>query len=191
MSKNVILCGKVELGKNITMGDNITLGNRDNGKLIIGDNALIRSGSVIYSDVVIGSNFKGGHNILIREETRIGDGTLIGTNVIIDGHCQIGNNVSVQTGAYITAHTVLEDDVFVGPCSVTTNDKLMIRGAELKGPIIKKGVRIGANTTILPGITIGENAVVGAGAVVTRDVDPRVTVVGNPARKLMKSLSES
>jgi acetyltransferase-like isoleucine patch superfamily enzyme len=187
MSKNTILRGKVKLGKNITMGDNITLGNRDDGELIIGDNAVIRSGSTIYSDVVIGSDFKCGHNILIREETRIGNGTLIGTNAVVDGHCRIGNNVSVQTGAYITVNTVLEDEVFMGPCSVTTNDRYMVRGAQLKGPIIKKGARIGANVTILQGIVIGENAVVGAGAVVTKDVELGATVAGNPARILYKA----
>jgi len=184
MPKNIIRRGKVKLGRNVSIGDNVTLGHRDEGKLVIGDNAVIRSGSIIYSDVVIGSGFKSGHNILIREETVIGDGTLIGTNVVVDGHCRIGNNVSVQTGAYITINTTLEDDVFMGPCSVTTNDKFMLRGAELKGPHIKKGARIGANTTILPSVIVGENAVVGGGSVVTRNVEAGMTVAGNPARKL-------
>ena len=186
MSKGISLRGDVKLGINVTIGENTILGNRDEGKLIIGDNSVIRSGSVIYSDVVIGSNFKGGHNILIREETYIGAGTLVGTNAVIDGHCRIGDRVSIQTGVYVTANTVFEDDVFMGPGSVTTNDKYMVRGALLKGPVIKKGARIGANATILPGITIGENAVVGTGAVVTKDVDPGLTVVGNPAHRLIK-----
>jgi acetyltransferase-like isoleucine patch superfamily enzyme len=182
VSNDVITHGKVELGKNVIVEDSVILGNKDDGKLIIGDNSVIRSGSIIYSDVVIGSDFKGGHNILIREKTRIGDGTLVGTNVIIDGHCQIGNKVSLQTGAYITRNTIIEDYVFMGPCSVTTNDKLMIQGAELKGPVIKRGARIGANATILPSIVVGENAVVGGGAVVTKDIAPGITVVGNPAK---------
>jgi acetyltransferase-like isoleucine patch superfamily enzyme len=184
VSNNFIVHGKAKLGKNVIVEDNVILGNKDKGKLIIGDNSIIRSGSIIYSDVVVGSNFKGGHNILIRENTRIGDGTLVGTNVVIDGHCQIGNNVSLQTGAYVTRNTIIEDCVFMGPCSVTTNDKLMIQGAVLKGPVIKKGARIGANATILPGIIVGENAIVGGGAVVTKDIAPGITVAGNPAKPL-------
>jgi acetyltransferase-like isoleucine patch superfamily enzyme len=145
---------------------------------------VIRSGTIIYSGVTIGINFRTGHNALIREETVIGNNVLVGTGVVIDGHCTIGNNVSLQTGAYVTAYTVLEDDVFMGPYSVTTNDKHMQAGAPLKGPTLKRGARIGANAVILPGSVIGEGAVVGAGAVVTKDVPAGVTVVGNPAREI-------
>lgn len=182
MLPDIVKHGRVVLGEGSVVQAGVTLGHRDDGTLVIGENAVIRSGSVIYSDVVIGVNFRSGHNILIRENTSIGSNTLIGTNTVVDGHCTIGNNVSVQTGVYITINTVLEDDVFMGPCSVTTNDKQMVRGAELKGPVIKKGARIGANAVILPGIVIGENAVVGAGSVVTRDVPAGQTVAGNPAR---------
>ena len=150
MSSNVIRHGKVVLGKDVTVGDNVILGHREDGLVVIGDNSVIRSGSVIYSDVRIGKNFRTGHNILIREDTEIGDNVLIGTNSVVDGKCKIGNNVSAQTNVYITAYTVLEDDVFMGPCSVTTNDEYMQTGAKLKGPTIKKGARIGANATILP-----------------------------------------
>lgn len=184
MPENIILHGKVNLGAGTVVEDNVILGNREDGVVDIGENSLIRSGAVIYSGVSAGRNFKTGHNILIRENTEIGDNVLMGTNSVVDGNCRIGNNVSVQSNAYITAYTVIEDDVFLGPCSVTTNDKYMKAGAELKGPIIKKGARIGANSTILPGVTIGENAIVGAGAVVTKDVPRKDTVVGNPARRI-------
>jgi acetyltransferase-like isoleucine patch superfamily enzyme len=184
VSKNIIQHGKVELGKDINLGDNVILGHSETGQVTIGDNAVIRSGSAIYSSVKIGKNFRTGHNILIRENTEIGDGVLIGTNSVVENNCKIGNNVSIQTNVYITTNTIIEDNVFMGPCSVTTNDKYMQAGAKLIGPTIKKGARIGGNAIILPGIMIGELAAVGSGAVVTHDVPPGATVVGNPARKM-------
>jgi acetyltransferase-like isoleucine patch superfamily enzyme len=146
------------------------MGNSDEDEVIIGDNALIRSGSIIYSDVKIGNGFKTGHRAFIRENSEIGDNVLIGTNTVLDGHCKLGNNV------------------FIGPRVVTTNDKYMQTGAKLIGPTIKKGARIGANSTILPGVVIGEGAVVGSGSVVTKDVAPGKTVAGNPARELKRKI---
>lgn len=182
MSKNMILHGKVNLGTGAVVEDNVILGNDKEGELSIGKDSVIRSGTVIYSAVRIADNFRTGHNVLIRGNTEIGDDVLIGTNSVIDGNCKIGNNVSVQTNVYITAYTIIEDDVFFGPCSVTTNDKYMKSEDELKGPMIQRNARIGANSTIFPAVTIGEGAVVGAGAVVTKDVAPGDIVVGNPAR---------
>jgi acetyltransferase-like isoleucine patch superfamily enzyme len=182
--KNVSKRGTVILGMNCVIQDNVTLGNSEDGLITIGDNALIRSGSILYSNVKIGNGLRTGHRVLIRENTEIGDNVLIGTNSVLDGNCKIGHNVSVQTDAYITAYTTIEDDVFIGPRVVTTNDKYMLYGAKLTGPTIKRGARIGANATLLPGVVIGEGAVVGSGAVVIRDVPAQVTVVGNPARIL-------
>jgi len=178
----------VQIGGGAIIDDGVVLGHQDGGKLVIGPGARIRSGTIIYSGVTIGDNFKTGHHALIREDTVIGDDVLAGTGVVIDGHCRIGNNVSMQTNAYVTANTVLEDDVFMGPCSVTTNDKYMVQGAELTGATIKKGARIGANATVLPGIIVGECAVVGAGAVVTKNVGAGETVVGTPATALHKEI---
>jgi acetyltransferase-like isoleucine patch superfamily enzyme len=178
----------VTIGNNPMIQDNVSLGNYADGQLVIGDNALIRSGSIIYSKVKIGHGFRTGHGVLIRENTEIGDNVLVGTNSVIDGNCKLGNNISVQTAAYITAYTTIEDDVFVGPRVVTANDKYMITGARLQGPIIKKGARIGANATILPGIIIGAGAVVGSGSVVTKDVLPGTTVVGNPAKIIVRKI---
>lgn len=186
MPENVIRCGNVKLGVAATLGHNVILGHREDGEVVIGDNAVIRSGTVVYSGVRIGRNFKTGHHVLIRENTKIGDDVLIGTNSVVDGNCSIGNNVSVQTGVYITAYTTVEDNVFFGPCSVTTNDKYMRPGAKLTGPTVREGARIGANSTLLPGVTVGKKAVVGSGAVVTKDVAPESVVVGNPARPIVR-----
>lgn len=182
--KNINKYGSVVLGKNCAIHDSVILGNSEDGFITIGNNALIRSGSIIYSNVKIGNGLRTGHGVLIRENSVLGDNVLIGTNSVLDGNCKIGNNVSVQTDAYITVYTTIEDDVFIGPRAVTTNDKYMYYGAKLIGPTIKKGARIGANATLLPGVVIGEGAVVGSGAVVTRDVPAGATVVGNPARIL-------
>ena len=184
---NVIFKGKVDLPANAQVQDNVVLGTSDDGELVIGENALIRSGSIIYSGVKIGSNLRTGHHVVIRENTVIGDNVLLGTHSVVDGNCRIGNNVSAQTNVYITAHTVIEDDAFLGPCSATTNDKYMQYGAQLRGPVIRKGARIGSNATILPGVTVNSNAVVGAGAVVTKNIDTPGVYAGNPAKLLKKT----
>jgi len=176
---------KVITGDGCEIHPDVTLGHSAD-PLIIGKIALIRSGTIIYSAVKLGDNFKTGHKAVIRENTEIGDNVLVGTFSVLDGNCRIGNNVSIQSCAYITAFTTIEDNVFIGPRVVTANDKYMVTGAKLIGPTIKKGARIGANATLLPGVVIGEGAVVGSAAVVTRDVPANVTVVGNPARPLRR-----
>jgi acetyltransferase-like isoleucine patch superfamily enzyme len=147
----------------------------------IGDNAILRSGTIIYCDVVIGDNFQTGHNTLIRERTRIGDRTSIGTATVIDGNTVIGNDVSLQSMVYIPVNTTIGDQVFIGPNAVLTNDRYP-PSSSLIGPLIKTGAVIGANTTILPGVCIGEGALIAAGSVVTRDVPDYMLAVGSPAR---------
>lgn len=163
---------------------------------IIGKNALIRSNSIVYNDVEIGKNLKTGHGVTIREKTYIGDNVLIGTNTIIEGHCSIGNNVSIQSNVYIPTNTIIEDYVFIGPCACFTNDKYPIRvDFDLKGPVIKRGASIGANSTFLSNIEIGEGAMVAAGAIVTMDVPEYFLAIGAPARikplpKYLKKLNK-
>ena len=166
--------------ENVTIGVNYKMQSK---APIIGKNALIRSNSIIYNDVEIGNNFKTGHGVTIREKTNIGDDVLIGTNTIIEGHCSIGDNVSIQSNVYIPTNTVIEDYVFIGPCACFTNDKYPIRvDFDLKGPVIKRGVSIGANSTFLSNIEIGEGAMVAAGAIVTMDVPEYFLAIGAPAR---------
>jgi len=152
---------------------------------IIGKNCVIRDGTIIYSQATLGDNCQTGHGALIREDTTIGNRSMIGTNTILEDNCIVGDRVSIQSAVYIPTNTVIEDDVFVGPRVCFTNDKYMGRGdVKLLGAHIEQGVRIGANSTILPGVRIGKDALVGAGAVVTKDVEPYTMVAGIPARKV-------
>ncbi len=150
----------------------------------IQENALIRSGTIIYCKVSIGRNFRSGHRVLIRENTVIGENVLIGSNVIIEGHVVIGNNVSIQSNVYIPTNSVIDDFVFIGPNAVLSNDKYppMRKITKMSGPILRRGVSVGANATILPGVEIGEGSMVAAGAVVVKNVPPWTLAIGIPAR---------
>lgn len=157
--------------------------NVDNSNLQIGEECIIRAGSIIYKNVEIGDRVKFGHNIMIREGVKIGNDTIVGTNTVIDGSCNIGNNVSIQTGVYICKNSNIEDSVFLGPCCVFTNDKyVMQKETKLMGPTIKRGASIGANATLMPGIIVGEGAVVGAEAMVKENIPAKTIYVGLPAR---------
>jgi acetyltransferase-like isoleucine patch superfamily enzyme len=188
----------VSLGKNVTMGDFVIIGlppaSRDDGELktAIGDNAVIHSHTVIYAGNVIGDNFFTGHAVMIRECNLIGNEVSIGTHSVIEHHLKIENKVRIHSQTFIPEYSILEEGCWIGPKVTFTNARhpLCPQVKEcLKGPIIKRGAKIGANATLLPGITVGENAVVGAGAVVTNDVPPGAVVIGNPAR-IIKDIGE-
>ncbi|WP_101298339.1 acyltransferase [Halegenticoccus soli] len=149
---------------------------------VLGDGATVRAGTVIYNDVVAGEGLQTGHNALVREYTTIGDDVLVGTNAVIDGRTDVGSHVSLQTNAYVPSHTEIGDRVFVGPAATLTNDPYPIRtSTDLAGPTLEDDASIGANATVLPGVTVGEGAFVAAGAVVTEDVPARTLAVGAPA----------
>lgn len=152
--------------------------------LRIGAGANLRSGTIIYGGTTIGKAFETGHNVVIREENDIGDHVGIWGNTVVDYGCRIGHNVKIHTNCYIAQYTVIEDDVFIAPGVSIANDPhpLCADCTMEGGPIIKRGARIGVNVTILPGVTIGENALIGAGSVVSRDIPPRMVAYGNPAR---------
>ena len=150
---------------------------------------IYRQYCVISEDARIGENTKIGNFVLIRENTVIGQGCSIGSYVDIEGEVRIGNLVSLQSGCYLTRGVVIEDEVFCGPRIVTLNDKrVTYRRASLSversAPRILRAARIGGGSVLCPGVTIGENALVGAGSVVTRDVPDRTIVAGNPGRHL-------
>jgi acetyltransferase-like isoleucine patch superfamily enzyme len=177
---------EVDSLKNSQIQENVTIGlqyKMRSRSPLIGKNAFIRSNTIIYNDVEIGDNFTTGHGVTIREKTRIGDNVLIGTNSVVEGHCNIGNKVSIQSNVYIPKNMIIEDNVFIGPCACFTNDKYPIRiDYDLKGPIIREGASIGANSTFLSGVEIGEGAMVSAGAIVTHDVPAFYLAIGAPAR---------
>jgi UDP-2-acetamido-3-amino-2,3-dideoxy-glucuronate N-acetyltransferase len=142
---------------------------------------------VIFPDVGIGESSRVGNFVMIRSNTVIGEGCVIGSYVDIEGDVIIGNHVSLQSGVYITRGVVVEDDVFCGPRVITMNDKRIVHRRpnltwERAAPRILRAARVGGGSVLLPGVTVGENAFVGAGAVVTRDVPDRAIVIGNPAR---------
>jgi acetyltransferase-like isoleucine patch superfamily enzyme len=159
----------------------------------IGIGCHLRSGTIIYSGVQLGEHCQTGHHVMVRENAIVGAYSVLGTGAVCEFGTRIGSHVLVETHAYVTANMLVEDDVFIGPCVVTTNDARMLwrragAGEHLHGPILRRGCRIGGGAVLLPGVEIGPGAVVGAGAVVTRDVPARGVVVGNPAR-LVRTLA--
>ena len=150
---------------------------------IIGDNAVLRTGTIIYCTVTAGDTFSTGHNVIIREKTTIGNNTAIGTATIIEGNCAIGSNVRIQSMVFIPTNTEIGDGVFIGPNSILTNDRYPPFGRpELRGPTLENNATIGGNVTILPGVRVGECAAVAAGSVVTKDVPAGMLALGSPAR---------
>lgn len=173
-------------GENCTVHPEAILGHRypdATEPTVIGTDATIRSGTILYADVTVGDEFTTGHDALVREHTEIGDGVLLGTKTVVDGTTTIGSNVSLQTGVYVPSHTAIGSHVFVGPRAVLTNDPYPVRQeVDLTGPTLEDHVSIGANATLLPGVTVGEGSFVAAGSVVTEDVPPDTLAIGQPAR---------
>ena len=153
--------------------------------LQVGTHARLRSGTVLYAHSSIGDYFETGHHVVVREENRIGSHVSVWNNTTIDYGCRIGDHVKIHANCYIAQYSILEDHVFLAPGVILANDPYPGNphaSRVLQGPLIKKGAQIGINCTILPGVVIGENALVGSGSVVTRDVPPGRAVWGNPAR---------
>ena len=175
----------VELGARSTVSERATVGYEyaeGAGATVLGADATVRSGSIVYADVRAGDGFTTGHNALVRERTELGDDVLVGTNSVIDGETTVGSHVSLQTNVYVPRETAIGDDVFVGPGAVLTNDPYPVRqDVDLEGPTLGDSVSIGANATVLPGVSVGERAFVAAGAVVTDDVPPETLAAGVPA----------
>ncbi|MBI2867106.1 MAG: transferase [Chloroflexi bacterium] len=196
MADDFKLYPNVSLGEGAQIGEYAIIGAPPRGveagelATVIGRRAVIRSHAVIYAGCVIGDSFQTGHGALVREHNHIGDNVSIGSHTVVEHHVSIGNNVRIHSHCFIPEFCVLEDGCWIGPRATFTNDLYPPSGGRnLKGPTVKRGARIGANATLLPGVVIGENALVGAGAVVVRDVPPETVVIGNPAR-VIKRVSE-
>ncbi|HZT16237.1 MAG TPA: acyltransferase [Gaiellaceae bacterium] len=154
----------------------------------IGDGTIVSTGAIVFAGSTIGARVILGDQSCVRERVTIGDDVVVGRGSLVENDTTIGSSTRIQADAYITAYSTLEDDVFIAPCVVTTNDNFMgrteRRHALTKGPTIRRGARVGGGAILCPAVEIGEEAFVGAGAVVTKDVAPRTVVVGSPARVL-------
>ncbi len=180
----------LQLGIGLSHDADVLLGYRPSRRvedltLSIGPDATLRSGTIIYAGCTIGADFQSGHHVVVREQNSLGDHVSIWSNTTIDYGCRIGNNVKIHANCYVAQFTVLEDDVFLAPGVTIANDPhpgCAFSGACMRGPTLRHGVQVGVNVTIIPLVTIGEYSVIGAGAVVTRDIPPRSLVIGNPGR---------
>jgi acetyltransferase-like isoleucine patch superfamily enzyme len=155
---------------------------------VVGDGTIISTGAVVFAGTTVGARVILGDQSCVRERVTIGDDVVVGRGTLVENDTTIGSMTKIQAEAYITAYSTLEEHVFIAPCVVTTNDNFMgrteKRHALMKGPTIRRGARVGGGAILCPGVEIGEEAFVGAGAVVTKDVPARKLVVGSPARVL-------
>jgi acetyltransferase-like isoleucine patch superfamily enzyme len=191
-----VLHAGVTLGPRCLVEDGAVLGKRPRlrpgssaegslGPLQIGDGVTICTGAVVYAGARLEAGVIIGDQAQVRERAVVGERTVLGRGSTIDFDTTVGARVSIQSLVYLTAAAIVEDDVFIGPGVTTTNDDTMGRHSPLEalhGPILRRACRIGGGATLTPGVVIGEEAFVAAGAVVTRDVAPRAVVMGAPAR---------
>ncbi len=195
IAESAIIHPNVILGEKCVIEDFVIIGSPPGGyragelETVIGNNAVIRSHTVIYAGNRIGNNFQTGNKANIRELNEIGDDVSIGTLSVIEHHVKIGHSVRIHSHAFIPEYCVLEEGCWIGPNVVFTNAKYPNSPnakAELAGVHIMKNAKVGANATVLPGIIIGQSALVGAGSVVTKDVNDGTVVVGNPVKIINK-----
>jgi len=182
------------VGKQPSLGAHSTAKREPLPPAAIGDGTVISTGAVVFAGSTVGANCIVGDQSCIRERVTLADDCVLGRGSLIENDTTVGAGTRIQAGAYVTAYSTLEEDVFIAPCVVTTNDNYMgrteKRKAEMRGPTIRRSARVGGGAVICPGVEIGEEAFVGAGAVVTKDVPARKLVVGNPARILRDVAAE-
>jgi len=176
------------VGKQPTLSPRSTAKREPLSPTVIGAGTIVSTGAIVFAGSAIGERVILGDQSCVRERVTIGDDVVVGRGSLVENDTTIGAMTKIKANAYITAYSTLEEHVFIAPCVVTTNDNWMGRTEKrfgnIKGPTIRRGARIGGGAIICPAIEIGEDAFVGAGAVVTKDVPPRVVVVGSPARVL-------
>ena len=204
---NVVLHKGTTIGAGVRIDDNVVIGKQPMRAAFstlkvedalapaeIGDECIIGTSVVIYAGCRLGRKILVADLATIRENVKVGDATIVGRGVAIENLCEVGSRVKLETGCYITARSIIEDLCFVAPMVTTSNDNFLGRTEErfkyTKGPHLKRGARVGANAVLLPGIIIGEDSVVGAGAVAVRDVPPYKVYVGVPARELRDTPEE-
>jgi acetyltransferase-like isoleucine patch superfamily enzyme len=184
----------VKVLENAVVGKQPTLSPRSTAKreplppAVLGAGSIVSTGAIVFAGTEVGERVILGDQSCVRERVAIGDDVVVGRGSLVENDTTIGARTKIQAEAYVTAYSTVEEDVFIAPCVVTTNDNFMGRTEQrlalMKGPTIRRGARIGGGAILCPGIEVGEEAFVGAGAVVTKDVPPRALVVGSPARIL-------
>ncbi len=155
------------------------------GRLVLGERVTVCAGAIVFAGASVGDGAILGDQSFVRERSTVAPGSVVGRGSVVDNDVSIGARVRIQTNVYLTAFSVVEDDVFVGPGAMTTNDDTMARhGSDyaLRGATLRRACRVGGATVLTPGVEIGEEAFVAAGALVTRDVPARAVVMGVPAR---------
>jgi acetyltransferase-like isoleucine patch superfamily enzyme len=201
---NVVVHPDTIIGDGCVIEDHAVLGKRPRlashssargalGELTLGEGVTVCAAAILFAGAEVGAGAIIGDQAYVRERTRVGAGAVIGRGSVVDNDVSIGARARVQTNVYLTAYTVLEDDVFVGPGVVTTNDDTMARhapDAPLRGALLRRACRVGGGAVLTPGVEVGEEAFVGAGALLTRDVPPRTVALGAPARVVRDVLSE-
>jgi acetyltransferase-like isoleucine patch superfamily enzyme len=197
---NVVIYPGTVIGDGCRIADNVVLGKQpalsprstarreELPPLELGAGTVVSTGAIVFAGTKIGARAIVGDQACVRERCVVGDDVVIGRGSLVENDTTIGALTRIQANAYVTAYSTLEDNVFIAPCVTTTNDNYMgrteRRHALMRGPTIRRGARVGGAAVLLPGVEIGEEAFVGAGAVVLEDVPPRTVVVGNPARPL-------
>jgi acetyltransferase-like isoleucine patch superfamily enzyme len=176
------------VGKQPTLSPRSTTAREELPPLELGAGTIVSTGAVVFAGTAIGERAVVGDQACVRERCTIGDDVVIGRGSLVENDTSVGALTKIQAHAYITAYSLLEENVFIAPCVITTNDNFMGRTERrhelVKGPTIRRGARIGGGAVLLPGIEVGEEAFVGAGAVVLRDVPARAVMVGSPARQI-------
>jgi UDP-2-acetamido-3-amino-2,3-dideoxy-glucuronate N-acetyltransferase len=206
VGQNAVIYPGTVIGAGCQIGDNVVLGKqpalspRSTAKreelppLELGDGTIVSTGAIVFAGTTIGARSVVGDQSCVRERCELGDDVVVGRGSLVENDTTIGARTKIQANAYVTAYSTLEEDVFIAPCVVTTNDNFMGRTEKRhglrQGPTVRRGARIGGAAVLLPGIEIGAEAFVGAGAVVTKDVPPRAVVVGNPARRIREVPAE-
>jgi len=153
---------------------------------VVGDGVILGTGIVVYRGCILNRSVMVADLATVRENAEIGELTIIGRGVTVENKVRVGKRCKLETESYITALSEVEDGCFIAPEVTFTNDNFLGRTKDRfkyhKGVTMKRGARIGANVTVLPGITIHEDALVAAGSIVTKDVPAKKIVMGTPAR---------
>ena len=182
------------VGKQPSLSPRSTAKREDLPPAELGDGTIVSTGAIVFAGTKIGARVIVGDQACIRERVTLGDDVVVGRGAVVENDTTVGALTKIQADAYITAYTTLEDHVFIAPRVVTTNDNFMGRTERrhelVAGPTIRRGARVGGGAILCPGVEIGEEAFVGAGAVVTKDVPARTIVYGNPAKPIRDVPSE-